>query len=59
MSLSVAILSWESLHSIAVGGPGAHVSESAAAPERQGRQVDVFTRTGPGRSRYERLHGVH
>ena len=33
---SIALLSWESMHSISIGGLGAHVSELAAALVRQG-----------------------
>jgi glycosyltransferase involved in cell wall biosynthesis len=59
MSMSVALLSWESFHLIAVGGLGAHVSELAAALERRGHEVDVFTPAGPGQATYERINGVH
>jgi hypothetical protein len=37
------MLSWESLHSIAVGGVAAHVTELAAALARKGHQIRVFT----------------
>ena len=59
MSLSVAILSWESLHSVSVGGLGAHVSELAAALERRGHEVHLFTRAGPGQASYKLINGVH
>jgi glycosyltransferase involved in cell wall biosynthesis len=38
---------------------GVHVTELAAALERRGHQVHVFTRQGPGQSRYDNIHGVH
>lgn len=57
--MRLAILSWESLHSIAVGGVGVHVTELAAAMERKGHDVHVFTRMGHHQQPYERIHGVH
>lgn len=56
--MRIAMLSWESLHSIAVGGIACHVTELAAALERKGHEVHVFTRMGPGQSHIERIHGV-
>jgi glycosyltransferase involved in cell wall biosynthesis len=55
----IALFSWETLHSIAVGGVGAHVTELAAALERRGHDVHVFTRQGHGQPGYDRIHGVH
>lgn len=57
--MRIAMLAWESLHSIAVGGVGAHVSELAAAMARQGQDVHVFTRQAPGQTDYELIDGVH
>jgi glycosyltransferase involved in cell wall biosynthesis len=57
--MRIAILSWESLHSIAVGGVSAHVTELAAALERKGHEVHVFTRMGHGQSHYDQIDGVH
>src|SRR5690348_4197571 len=57
--MRIALLSWESLHSIAIGGVAAHVTELAAALERKGNEVHVFTRIGPGQRQYERIEGVH
>ncbi|MDR7563403.1 MAG: glycosyltransferase family 4 protein [Armatimonadota bacterium] len=56
--MRVALLAWESLHSIAVGGVAVHVTELAAALERRGHEVHVFTRMGPGQPHLERIHGV-
>jgi glycogen synthase len=53
------MLSWESLHSISVGGVGVHVTELAAALERKGHELHVFTRMGRGQSYYARIDGVH
>jgi glycosyltransferase involved in cell wall biosynthesis len=57
--MRIAMLSWESLHSICVGGVGVHVTELGAALERKGHEVHVFTRMGPDQSHYERIDGVH
>lgn len=57
--MKIAVLSWETLHSIPVGGVGVHATELAAAMERKGHEVHVFTRMGYGQSEYERIDGVH
>lgn len=57
--MRIALFSWETLHSIAVGGVGVHVTELAAALERRGHEVHVFTRQGQGQATYECAHGVH
>jgi glycosyltransferase involved in cell wall biosynthesis len=57
--VKVAMLSWESLHSIPVGGMAAHVTELAAALERKGHEVHVFTRMGNNQPHYDRVDGVH
>src|SRR5438034_1098211 len=36
--MRIALFSWETLHSIAVGGVGVHVSELAAALQRRGHE---------------------
>jgi glycosyltransferase involved in cell wall biosynthesis len=55
----IALFSWETLHSIAVGGVGVHVTELAAALERRGHEVHVFTRPGNRQPNYDCVHGVH
>jgi len=57
--MRIAILSWESLHSIAVGGVAAHVTELAAALEKRGHEVHVFTRIAQGQRHYDWIAGVH
>jgi glycosyltransferase involved in cell wall biosynthesis len=57
--MKIALLSWESLHSIPVGGIATHVTELGAALERRGHEVHVYTRMGPGQSHYQQIHGVH
>ncbi|MFQ5454958.1 MAG: glycosyltransferase family 4 protein [Nitrospirota bacterium] len=57
--MRIALFSWESLHSIKVGGVAAHVTELAAALERKGHEVHLFTRMGEGQPYYDRVDGVH
>jgi glycosyltransferase involved in cell wall biosynthesis len=57
--MRIALFSWETLHSIPVGGVGVHVTELAAALERRGHEVHVFTRQGAGQPDYSAIHGVH
>lgn len=57
--MRVALFAWESLHSIAVGGVGVHVTELSAALARRGHEVHVFTRVGEGQSLYQLIDGVH
>jgi glycosyltransferase involved in cell wall biosynthesis len=58
--MRIALLSWESLHSVYVGGIANHVSELAAALARSGHDVHLFTRLGQAQQRrYERIDAVH
>lgn len=57
--MRIAMLSWESLHSIAVGGVAAHVTELAAALARRGHQIHVFTRRAYGQAGHDWTDGVH
>jgi hypothetical protein len=41
--MRIAMFSWETLHSIAVGGVAAHVTELAAALQRKGHQVHDYS----------------
>lgn len=52
-------MSWESLHSIQVGGVAAHVSELARGLHARGHTVDLFTRLDAGQQRYDCIEGVH
>jgi glycosyltransferase involved in cell wall biosynthesis len=56
--MRIAMFSWESLHSIAVGGVAAHVTELAVALERRGHELHIFTRLAPGQCADERIDGV-
>jgi len=57
--MRIALFSWESLHSVAAGGLAHATTELAAALERKGNEVHVFTRIGPGQREYEVIDGVH
>ena len=57
--MRIALLSWESLHSIAVGGVANHVTELAAGLQRRGNEVHVFVRIGGGQPGYSAIDGVH
>lgn len=57
--MRVALFAWESLHSIAVGGVAAHVTELAAAFQRRGHEAHVFVRLGAGQDTYQLVDGVH
>ncbi len=58
--MKIALLSWETLHSIRVGGIAFHVTELAAALERKGHEVHVYTRLAyHDQATYEYIHGVH
>jgi glycosyltransferase involved in cell wall biosynthesis len=57
--MRIALLSWESLHSVAVGGVASHVTELAAALKRKGHEVHVFTRLAHGQRCNDRVDGVH
>jgi glycosyltransferase involved in cell wall biosynthesis len=57
--MRIAFYSWESLHSLPVGGVAVHVTELAAALQRRGHEVHVFTRLGQGQTTYQWIDGVH
>jgi len=57
--MRIAILSWESMHSIAVGGVASHVTELATTLAQKGHHVHIFTRRAPKQSSHDRIEGVH
>ncbi|MBC8366033.1 glycosyltransferase family 4 protein [bacterium] len=57
--MKIAMLSWETLHSISVGGIAPHVTEQAVALTRSGHEVHVITRIAPGQQLYSLIEGVH
>ncbi|PYU92254.1 MAG: glycosyltransferase family 1 protein, partial [Acidobacteria bacterium] len=56
--MRIAMFSWEALHGWAVGGVAAHVTELAAALQRRGHEVHVFTRPGYGTGGVAQINGV-
>lgn len=52
------MFSWESLHSVSLGGIAQHVTELAAAVQRRGHEVHVFTRRADGQPEVEEIYGV-
>ena len=57
--MRIAFFSWGSLHSIPCGGLSVAVTELAAALQRLGNEVHVFTRIGNNQSIYQEIDGVH
>lgn len=57
--MRIAMLSWESMHSIAVGGLAPHVTELAGGLARRGHHIHVYTRVGPQQASYDFIDGVH
>ncbi|HBR14132.1 MAG TPA: glycosyltransferase family 1 protein [Candidatus Omnitrophica bacterium] len=58
--MRIALFSWETAHSIYIGGVASHVTELACALERKGHETHVFTRMGRhDHALYERIDGVH
>ncbi|MGD2109539.1 MAG: glycosyltransferase family 4 protein [Phycisphaerae bacterium] len=56
--MRIALLCWESRHSIAVGGLAEHITELAAGLHRRGHEVHLFTRMIPGQPSCSRIDGV-
>jgi glycosyltransferase involved in cell wall biosynthesis len=56
--MRIGMFSWETLHSIAVGGIAAHVSELAEALACRGHDVHIFTRKAAGQDRHSSVRGV-
>jgi glycogen synthase len=55
--MRVAVLAWESAHSIMVGGLAVVVSRHAEALAKLGHDVHLFTRWGEGQSDSEYING--
>ena len=57
--MRVALFSWETLHSIAVGGVGVHVTELAAGCSGAGTRSTSSPGRAPAKPLYDCIHGVH
>lgn len=58
-NLRIGIFSWESLHSIRIGGLAEAVTNLSKALAGEGNEVHLFTRIGDNQSEYELINGVH
>lgn len=57
--LRIAILAWESLHSIHVGGLGIVATRTAEELAKKGHDVYLFTRRGEGQPKHAKINDVH
>ncbi len=57
--MRIGILTWESLHSTAVGGVAVHASELSTALAGKGHEVHLFTRRMPNQRSHDLIDGVH
>ncbi|MBP2030686.1 glycosyltransferase involved in cell wall biosynthesis [Methanohalophilus levihalophilus] len=57
-SLRIGMFSWESPHSVKVGGISPHVTELSETLAKMGHEVHIFTRKGWYRD-YDEINGVH
>merc|ERR1719217_1779628 len=56
--LVIALLSWETLHTIAAGGVAPHVTELGAELHKLGHEVHIFTRSTQPRTWEHEIWGV-
>lgn len=57
--MKIGMLSWESLHSIRVGGLAQAVTGMAEGLAKVDQEVHIFTRVAENQSEYEEIDGVH
>jgi len=57
--MRIGLFSWETMHSISVGGVAVHVSELANALHKRGHEVHVFTRPAYGYGGVSLIKGVY
>jgi len=57
--MRVAMLAWESMHSIWIGGLGVVVSKLSEELARRGHEVHLFTRWAEGQEEHQEVGGVH
>ncbi len=53
------MFSWESMHSVRVGGLAQAVTSLSQALAKKGHEIHLFTRIGENQSEYEQVNGVH
>ncbi len=57
--MRIAILAWESLHSVHVGGLGVVVTRTAEELAKRGHDVYLFTRAAEGQSKHTKINDVN
>ena len=57
--MRIAILAWESLHSVHVGGLGVVVTRMAEELAKKGHDVYLFTRAAEGQSKHAKINDVN
>jgi glycosyltransferase involved in cell wall biosynthesis len=57
--LRIGMFSWESMHSVRVGGLAQAVTNLSQALAKKGHEVHLFTRIGENQSEHEQINGVH
>lgn len=57
--MRIAILAWESLHSVHVGGLGIVATRSAEELARKGHEIYLFTRAGEGQPTHAKINNVN
>lgn len=57
--LRIGMFSWESMHSVRVGGLAQAVTNLSQALAKKGHEVHLFTRIGEKQSEYKQINGVH
>ena len=57
--MRIALLAWESLHSIRVGGLAVVATGLAEELARRGHEIHFFTRAGEDQTEYQYISGVH
>ncbi len=57
--MKIAILAWEALEGIAIGGGAIYTSRLAAALARAGHQIRLFTRLGPNQPMEDIQNNIH
>lgn len=57
--LRIGMFSWESMHSVRVGGLAKAVTNLSQALAKKGHEVHLFTRIGENQPEYDQVNGVH
>ncbi len=55
----IAVFSWESLHSVSIGGLAPAVTHLCRALAKKGHEIHLFTQRAPDQPDYDLIDGVH